>query len=106
MPNARMRREKKVISIMIGIYCHAHHGTAAQALCSSCRSLEHYAHLRIDKCPRCDDKPTCLSCPVHCYQPDRRQHIRTVMRFAGPKMAWRHPLLTLQHKLAERRSPR
>jgi hypothetical protein len=36
---------------------------------------------------------------VHCYQKDRRAQIKTVMRFAGPRMMWEHPWLSLCHLL-------
>jgi len=42
---------------------------------------------------------------VHCYKPEMRERIRGVMRFAGPRMALRHPLLAVRHLLDERRKP-
>jgi hypothetical protein len=34
-----------------------------------------------------------------------RERIRTVMRYAGPRMALRHPLLALAHLLDSLRKP-
>ncbi len=34
-----------------------------------------------------------------------RERIRDVMRFAGPRMPWRHPYLTLRHMLDGRKEP-
>jgi hypothetical protein len=42
---------------------------------------------------------------AHCYRPEMRQRVREVMRFAGPKMLLRHPLLAVRHLLDERRKP-
>jgi len=56
-----------------------------------------YAQLRLQRCRFGADKPTCAKCPVHCYQPARREEVITVMRYAGPRMLWTHPLLTLHH---------
>jgi hypothetical protein len=54
-------------------------------------------------CPLIEDKPTCASCPVHCYKPVMRERIRAVMRYAGPRMLRRHPVLAILHLLERRR---
>jgi len=87
---------------MIGIYCRGKHGKKG-GLCADCASLLEYADRRLTACPFRADKPTCLNCPVHCYQPEMRERIRAVMRYAGPRMALRHPLLTLWHALDGRK---
>lgn len=98
-------REKKTVQAMVRIYCADHHGTAG--LCASCSELLEYSHQRLDRCPYGDEKPTCKECPVHCYKPDRRSEMRDVMRYAGPRMLWRHPWLAVVHLWQERtrRSP-
>lgn len=96
----RLRREKKTLRAMLSISCGAKHGGKA-ALCGECQTLLAYAEERIDKCPFLPEKPTCAKCPVHCYLPARREEMRQVMRYAGPRMLLRHPLLTLQHSLDE-----
>ncbi|MBI5878247.1 MAG: nitrous oxide-stimulated promoter family protein [Chloroflexi bacterium] len=92
----RITRERRTIKYMIEIYC-KEHGHAGNSLCSECQSLYDYAMQRVDKCPFKDDKPTCAKCPVHCYKPAMREQVRQVMRFSGPRMALRHPLLTVLH---------
>jgi len=48
----------------------------------------------------------CSLCPVHCYSQTNRERIRTVMGYAGPRMLWRHPWLTLLHfRDKQRREP-
>ncbi len=81
---------------MVHIYCKAHH-QANDLLCSDCETLLQYAFKRIEHCVYGVDKPACSQCPVHCYTPEKRAEIRTVMRFAGPRMLLYHPWLTLQH---------
>ena len=44
-------------------------------------------------------KPTCAKCPIHCYKPAMREQIRDVMRYAGPRMLKRHPVLAIRHLL-------
>jgi hypothetical protein len=58
-----------------------------------------YVSLRLDRCRFGKDKPTCAKCPVHCYQSDRREQIKAVMRYAGPRMMLEHPWLSLWHLL-------
>ena len=97
MGRRRIQRERKTISTMIGMYCHDLHGTATSELCEGCNELNDYAMQRIDKCPFCLQKPTCANCTIHCYKDDMREEVRRVMRYAGPRMMRRHPVLALLH---------
>jgi len=99
----RIIRERKTMRVMIGMYCRAHHGASAEGLCQDCRQLHDFAMFRIDKCPFGDEKPTCANCPIHCYKPAMRQRIREIMRYAGPRMLRRHPILAIMHILDGRR---
>jgi hypothetical protein len=65
-----------------------------------------YARRRLDKCPFGEEKPTCADCPIHCYQPNVRDQVKVIMRHAGPKMIWRHPILALWHVIDGRREAR
>ncbi len=87
---------------MIGIYCRAHHsGTALP--CPECQDLLQYATQRLSKCPFGEAKPACIHCPVHCYRATYRDRVRQVMRFAGPRMLLRHPILAIRHLMDERK---
>lgn len=88
--------EKKTVQAMVEIYCAGHHGRGG-VLCPDCQALLTYSHDRLDRCPYGEAKPTCKECPVHCYRPDPREAMRVVMRYAGPRMLWRHPLLATAH---------
>lgn len=94
----RLAREYRTIALMIDVYCRAHHD-AHGGVCATCTDLLDYAGRRLDRCPFRDKKPTCARCAVHCYSDQRREEIKRVMRYAGPHMAWRHPLLALRHTL-------
>ena len=87
---------------MISLYCRDHHGSRG-ALCAGCVELLEYASLRLERCPFGAEKPTCVNCPIHCYQPARREQVRQVMRYAGPRMLLRHPVLALFHLIDGRR---
>ena len=103
----RMTREARTLEAMIGIYCRDHHGTRGEtpdgALCADCADLLSYAGLRLEKCPYQENKTTCAKCPVHCYKPARREQIRVVMRYAGPRMMFRHPVLAFYHLVIDGR---
>ncbi|HEY5912212.1 MAG TPA: nitrous oxide-stimulated promoter family protein [Verrucomicrobiae bacterium] len=94
----RLAREWKTIHAMVHLYC-KHHHTHSPLFCADCLSLLEYAAARLERCRFGAQKPTCAKCPVHCYQRDRRDQIRAIMRFAGPRMLWEHPILSLRHWL-------
>ncbi len=97
----RTAREKKTVRAMIRIYCvRRHHPDHAP--CNDCQQLLEYAEKKIDLCPLIKDKPTCANCSIHCYDESRRERIRTVMRYSGPRMIYYHPILSIRH-LADRR---
>jgi Nitrous oxide-stimulated promoter. len=99
LKNKPLEREYKTIREMISLSCRERHDTKKGELCPVCQELLTYARIRLDKCPYRDDKPTCARCPIHCYKPAMRERIREVMRYAGPRMLRRHPILALRHLL-------
>ena len=99
---ARLERERRTIEAMIGLYCRDHHHHRG-GLCDDCATIGAYADRRLDLCPYGPHKPTCVSCPVHCYQPKMRERVKVVMRYAGPRMMKRHPILAVRHILDGRR---
>ncbi|GAP15638.1 nitrous oxide-stimulated promoter [Longilinea arvoryzae] len=99
----RLRRERVTIDQMIALYCREQHASP-DGLCPDCVSLQEYTHQRLEKCVFGAEKPTCANCPVHCYRADMRAKVREVMRYAGPRMLLRHPVLTVRHLLDGRRA--
>jgi hypothetical protein len=95
---ARIARERKTVQAMIGLYCREQHGSR-NGLCPECTDLASYVRQRLVKCPFQENKTTCARCPVHCYRADMRARIKAVMRYAGPRMAYRHPILGLRHMI-------
>ena len=95
----RLQREHRTMECMVEIYCSDHHAAGAAAPCAECSQFLDYAERRLEKCPYGEQKPTCARCPIHCYKPAQREHAKTVMRYAGPRMALRHPWLSLLHLL-------
>jgi hypothetical protein len=111
-----LKREQKTVERMVGIYCRDHQHTKGEyptkghkhpargyELCHECSDLVEYARFRLQNCPFQENKTTCGNCPIHCYKPKMREKIREVMRYAGPRMIWSHPLLAIGHMIDGRR---
>lgn len=84
-----------LVGKMIDLYYQAE-GTVKEIPEARMRS---YATKRLQHCRFGEAKTTCQKCPVHCYQANYRQQMKEIMRYAGPRMLWHHPLLTLRHGL-------
>jgi hypothetical protein len=96
----RLQREHLTMQRMVEIYCRDHHGGAGLGgPCEDCRRFLDYAEQRLEKCPYGEDKPTCAKCPIHCYKRTQREQAKAIMRYAGPRMTFRHPWLAFTHLL-------
>lgn len=85
----------ETIHKMVVIYCKKKHNKTG--LCSDCEELYLYAKHRLELCPFGIDKPECKDCQIHCYNAQKRQKMKEVMRFSGPRMLLYHPLDFLKH---------
>jgi len=92
----RLEREKATLQMMLKIYCKEHHHSV-KALCSECQELSDYALNRLASCQFGEGKPTCGKCTVHCYKLVMRKKIIDIMRYAGPKMLFVHPMVAIRH---------
>jgi hypothetical protein len=90
--------EERTLEKMMEIYCKDKHRCLLSG-CAECSELLSYARERLARCPLGKQKPVCAKCPVHCYKPEMRGRIKTVMRYCGPKMIFISPLLTLHYIL-------
>ncbi|HIF9237676.1 TPA: nitrous oxide-stimulated promoter family protein [Photobacterium damselae] len=100
-----LQTEFKTIKAMVEIYCKDHHHPkeSEDTMCENCQAFLDYAEMRLDRCPYGDEKPTCRVCPIHCYKKEQRELSRTIMRYSGPKMLLKHPILAIRHLLSEKR---
>lgn len=96
----RIDAEKRTVERMIRMYCRRKEGNGDE-LCDVCRDLMAYCMGRLDGCPHGETKPTCRRCTIHCYRADRREKIREVMRYAGPRMIFHYPVDALRHLFRE-----
>lgn len=98
----RLQRERDTVTVMISLYCHSKHATRGR-ICLECLDLLNYAHRRLERCPFQQGKTTCARCRVHCYEPEKRERIRVVMRYSGLRMIYQHPILAILHFIDGRR---
>lgn len=94
--NNRLEREFLTITRMLEIYCQNHH-SLQDGLCGSCSALRQYSRKRLEHCPFRDSKPTCTNCTIHCYKKEMQDAVKDVMRYSGPRMIYRHPILAFFH---------
>ena len=96
LPPARIMREKRTVAAMVDIYCRAPHGSSGPV-----RQVRQAPGLRLLPARSLSvrrEKTPCARCQVQCYGATMRTHIKEVMRYAGPRMLFRHPILALLHQ--------
>ena len=96
-----LEREKKTLAAMLDIYCREKHKTTGKKLCADCAGLWEYAKQRLAKCPFGAAKGACSKCEIHCYKPEMRKRIQDVMRYSGPRMLKKHPVIAARHLIKE-----
>jgi len=102
----KRENEKKTVNLMIQLYCKGNHGRKHGELCDGCRALSDYANARTEHCPHMESKTFCSNCRTHCYKPAMREEIRKVMRWSGPRMLFRHPVLAVRHVIETKKEKR
>lgn len=101
----RLREEALTIQYMTQAYCAHFHGSKRGELCDECRAFLEYAKKRLACCPYGAEKPVCAKCRIHCYKPEEKETARRIMRWAGPRLLFSHPILTFKHLCVYSRIP-
>ena len=104
--NKKREKEIEVIKLMIEIYCHGKNHTQDKTLGPECRDLLDYSIKRTNLCPFMETKTFCSNCKVHCYQTNKREKIKEIMKFAGPRMLFHHPILAIMHLIESKKEKR
>ncbi len=86
----KRNKEKKIISLMIDIYCKKHSDIDKD-------KLKNYAYMKIERCPRMKEKTFCSKCPIQCYNKEYQMQIKKVMKYSGKRLIFIHPLLVIKH---------
>ena len=92
------KKDVKLISKFVEVYCEGHHGKAARnpfhlhgglgrrSLCPDCAEFMAYAMAKRVKCPLEAEKPSCKKCRIHCYAKTQRELVREIMAYSGRKL--------------------
>jgi len=84
-----IERDKTTVRQMVELYA-KHHPEFDESIADyACRRLEH--------CRYGENKPACKDCPIHCYAPDKREEMKKVMRWSGPRMFFYSPRAAFRH---------
>lgn len=101
MKHSQEQKDRKTLEAIGRIYCKAHHDDACTpkdeaGLCASCRETIDATLARTVACPY-GHKGNCQDCTLHCQRGEAQARIREIMRYAAPRMTFRHPLMTLNY---------
>jgi len=92
----KIAREYEIIKAMMGIYCRKVHGRQP-SICDNCRELLDYSEKKLRLCRFFEKKPRCRDCPAPCFAQPQKNHIREIMKFAGPRLPFHHPWLAFHY---------
>lgn len=102
----RIQRDLRTLQAMGSIYCGAHHAGVskdAAGLCEECAATIKFTHDRASACPY-DHRGNCKDCAIKCNRGDQKERIKAIMRYAAPRMLFKHPLMTLEYVVKKLRS--
>ncbi len=91
------RRLPSALQTAVDGYAKAHPNWRRAALCPSCMELVTRVEGRTERCPHMAYKSYCHLCPRPCHPPAEMARITPLMRYSGPRLLLRHPVLTLRH---------
>ena len=97
-------REMKTIRAMIAIYCQDHHHVAAGSCAMRARRCSSMLRPDLANARGVTRNPCVPTARSIAIKPAMRDQVRQVMRYAGPKMLLRHPLLAVSHLLQKRKA--
>lgn len=92
----RASKDRATMEAIGSIYCRGNHSDASRGndiMCPECRGVIENTLKRANACPY-GHESNCEDCPTHCQRGEDQQRIKRIMRYAAPRMALRHPLMT------------
>lgn len=104
MENTHVDKDRQTLEAIGRIFCSAHHNEArdSEGLCPSCRATIDATLERAAACPY-GHETNCEDCRVHCQRGEAQARIREIMRYSAPRMAVRHPLMTMEYLRKKRK---
>lgn len=104
----KLDKDRRTLEAIGSIYCRGNHDAAkrdAAGMCPECREAIEQTLDRASSCPH-GHEGNCQDCKTHCQRGEAQVRIKAIMRYAAPRMAFRHPIMTLEYmrkKLRDRK---
>ena len=94
MKNTHVDKDRRTLEAIGHIYCAAHHEGEKDAagLCPDCRNTIDATLQRATDCPF-GHEHNCQDCTVHCQRGEAQERIQEIMRYAAPRMMYKHPIM-------------
>ncbi len=92
-------KDRATMEAIGSIYCRGNHGDVERdggGMCPRCRKAIEDTLERTARCPY-GHAHNCEDCETHCQRGDARRDIKRIMAYAAPRMAIRHPMMTLAY---------
>lgn len=97
----KIDKEKDIVKIMVMMYSKGHDKIPYEKN-EELKKLYAYCQARLERCPYKEKKSFCSNCKIHCYEKNKRQQIKAVMKYSGPRMLFKHPILLIKHSMQRR----
>lgn len=102
----KVDRDRRTLEAIGRIYCGGNHVDAAKdsaGMCPECREAIEQTLARASSCPH-GHEGNCQDCKTQCQRGEAQERIRVIMRYAAPRMAFRHPIMTFEYLRKKLRS--
>lgn len=92
-------KDRLTLEAIGGIYCRGNHAGVPKdeaGMCPECRAaIERTLECAV-ACPH-GHEGNCQDCDIRCQRGEAQQRIKEIMRYAAPRMAFLHPLMTFDY---------
>lgn len=94
-----IEKDRRTLEAIGRIYCQGNHASCekdASGMCPECRAAIEQTLARTEVCPH-NHEGNCQDCTTPCHRGEAKQQIKNIMRYAAPRMIFRHPFMTLEY---------
>lgn len=95
----KVDKDRRTLEAIGRIYCRGNHADAVKdgaGMCPECREAIEQTLSRAASCPH-GHEGNCQDCETHCQRGEAQERIKVIMRYAAPRMTFRHPIMTFEY---------
>lgn len=95
----KIDKDRRTLEAIGSIYCRGNHDAIekdAAGMCPECREAIEQTLARAASCPH-GHEGNCQDCETHCQRGEAQLRIKAIMKYAAPRMAFRHPIMTIEY---------